>query len=205
MVVWSKLRPCRRSRGGPEKHAVLVEPPKGLKITREVDVAEQANLKVEIDLAPPPPKPVIAAAPTSELPVAPTTTASVAPAPSGVPDTPPGTGRSFLGPGIAFGVGGASLIVGAITGGLTIARMGEIRDLCGADNLCPAASRKQVDLEGAKGIGYVSTVAFVVAGVGAATGVVLFLLPSLSRGKAAPRQSTSVLLGPGSLSVKGAF
>ena len=181
----------------PGKHTITIEPPGAARITREVDLRETSVEKVDVDMAPPPPPKATVTA-TSTVATPPT----AAPISSGSPSSTPEAGRSFLGPAIAFGVGGAGLIAGAITGGMTLAKAGEIRDLCGGDLRCPEGTQSKVGLEGAKGIGYVSTVAFVVAGVGAGVGVVLLLLPA-SKKTEPPRAAITV--GPGTLGVKGAF
>jgi hypothetical protein len=166
----------------PGKHTITVEPPGAAKVTREVELKEKAAEKVRVDLAP-------------AAEAGPTATASSSSAPAG--------GRSLLLPAIAFGAGGAGLLVGAITGGMAFSRAGDIRKLCGDDLVCPESSRDKVDLEGAKGFGYASTVGFVVAGIGVAAGVALLLLP-IGKKKEEPARA-AVVVGPGFLGVKGTF
>lgn len=75
---------------------------------------------------------------------------------------------------VAFGVGGAGLVVGGITGLLALGKSGDLKDKCGADkNACPADS--QSDIDSYKSMGTISTIGFIVAGVGGATGLVLLL------------------------------
>ena len=109
---------------------------------------------------------------------------------------PPGPSR--LPAYIAFGVGGAGLVLGAITGGVAAGQMDGIAKACGADKLCPQGAA--ADLDATNTLANVSNVSFVVAGVGAAVGVTLLLLP---RGDSKPR--TSLVLGPSFVGVKGAF
>lgn len=179
-------------RMNPGKHALTIEPPNGQKIRREVDLRETSVETVEVDLAPPP---AVTAAPNA------TVALPIGSPPEGA-SSPPPPARSILGPAIAFGAGGAGLVVGAITGGMTLAKAGEIRALCGGDLDCPESARTKVGLDGAKGIGYVSTAAFVVAGVGAAVGVVLLVLPA-GKKDAPPR--AAVTAAPGFVGVRGAF
>jgi len=73
---------------------------------------------------------------------------------------------------VAIGVGGAGLIVGAITGGLAMGKHGELSDNC-TDGKCPAT--EQDNLDSFNTFGTVSTVGFIAGGVLAATGVVLLL------------------------------
>ena len=115
------------------------------------------------------------------------------------PAPPPGdTGRSWVGPGIAFGAGGAALVLGAVTGALTVTRMDEVRKTCGEGLMCPDDYRDEVD--GARTLGHVSTAGFIAAGVGAAVGVVLLVLPR----KKAPA-AVGLSLGPGFAGVKGVW
>jgi hypothetical protein len=84
---------------------------------------------------------------------------------------------------VAFGVGGAGLVVGAVTGLIASGKASDLKAKCGADkNTCPADS--QSDIDSYKSVGTISTIGFVVAGVGAVTGLVLLLT--------APKSSASV-------------
>ncbi len=185
----------------PGKYTIVVEPPGKAKVTRALDLKEGATEKVEVDLAPRPPQP------TTTTPVVPPLASTVGPvaAPSdtgGAVVSEPGTGRSIVGPAIAFGVGGAGLIVGAVTGGITFANAAEVRELCGGDLTCNKGQESEVNLEGRKGIGYVSTAAFVVAGAGALVGTLLLVL---SGGKKNEPAKAALSVGPGFITVKGAF
>jgi hypothetical protein len=73
---------------------------------------------------------------------------------------------------VAFGIGGAGLVFGAITGILAIGKHGDLSDKC-ANGTCPASS--QSDVDSYKTMGTLSTVGFIVAGVGGAAGLILLL------------------------------
>jgi len=73
---------------------------------------------------------------------------------------------------VAFGVGGAGLVVGSITGLLALGKAGDLKDKC-PDKSCPATEQDNVDSY--KSMGTISTVGFVVAGVGGAAGLILLL------------------------------
>lgn len=195
----------------PGKHVVTIEPPGAPAIRREVDLRESANEAIDVDLAPPaPPSPAPSVSVTAAVSVtpppppkapSPTATASAAPLTGGGPAAGnTDSGRSMLGPAIAFGVGGAGLVAGAITGGLSFGVAGDVKAKCGEGLVCPPDMRDQV--EQGKTFGYVSTVGFALAGAGAAVGVVLLLLPS---GKKAEPAKVGVAVGPTFLGVKGAF
>ena len=73
---------------------------------------------------------------------------------------------------VAFGVGGAGLVFGGITGILAIGKHGDLNDKC-PGGTCPASA--QSDVDSYKTMGTLSTVGFIVAGVGAAAGVILLV------------------------------
>jgi tetratricopeptide (TPR) repeat protein len=99
---------------------------------------------------------------------------------------------------LAFGAGGVGLVLGAITGGISLAQYGDVKKTC-SGTVCPESQRSAADA--GKALGYVSTVGFVLAGVGAAAGVTLLLVPI---GKSAPGHA-ELTLGPAFVGVKGAF
>jgi hypothetical protein len=74
---------------------------------------------------------------------------------------------------IAFGVGGAAAIGGAITGGLTLSRAEELKSECGGD-ACPSTSADALD--SARSLGNATDVLIAVAAVGIAAGVVLYFV-----------------------------
>lgn len=94
---------------------------------------------------------------------------SASAAPSGTPVTPPPE-RSRTPAYVAFGVAGAGLLVGAITGGLSLAMTSDLKKVC-LDNVCPESAWDKLDR--ANSLAHASTATLVIAGVAAATGVVL--------------------------------
>jgi hypothetical protein len=93
-------------------------------------------------------------------------------APAPAPDSADGSGLTVAG-AVLVAVGGAALVVGGITGGMTLSRAGDIEDTCGGD-VCPTTEEPTVD--DAKTLGNVSTAMLIVGGVVAATGVVLLVV-----------------------------
>jgi hypothetical protein len=92
------------------------------------------------------------------------------------PDVPEGKPRGSLVPaGIAFGIGAVGLGVGLATGLASMSKTSDLKSRCQGD-LCPAAD--QGEASSARGLGNASTVGFVVAGAGLATGVVMLVLRS---------------------------
>jgi len=83
---------------------------------------------------------------------------------------------------VAFGVGAAGLVVGGITGVIALGKSGDLKDKC-PDNNCPSTEQDNVDSY--KSVGTISTIGFIVAGVGGATGLVLLLTaPKSTQGSA---------------------
>lgn len=98
---------------------------------------------------------------------------------------------------IGFGAAAAGLAVGAVTGIAAFAATGTVKGEC-PQKACPPSARGDIDTSAA--LGWTSTVAFVVAGVGAALGVVgLALSPRVEVGPAAAR----LVLAPGAVGVEG--
>ena len=109
---------------------------------------------------------------------------------------------SYLG----FGVAGAGLIVGSVTGFLVVGKARELRNRC-PEKECPLATGPEVD--SAKTLGTVSTISFAVASAGAVVGVIgLFLGRSsgtASSSSGALRPSVSVFVGLSSAGLQGTF
>jgi hypothetical protein len=85
---------------------------------------------------------------------------------------------------VAFGVGGAGLVVGAITGIIAAGKAGDLNDKCPAGkSACP--STVQSDIDSYKSVATISTIGFIVAGVGGVAGVVLLLTAPKDNGAAA--------------------
>lgn len=147
------------------------------------------------------------AAPAALSPSAP---ATAGPSPA-MPDQPPAgpaaSGPSLL-PWIAFGVGGAGLIVGGVAGGLALGKHSDLSSACTGGS-CPAS--QQSNLDGYHTLGLVSTIGFIVAGVGAVTGVTLLLLQPKSDAAPPPPPAAGLhlhvvpVVGLGSVGAEGSF
>jgi hypothetical protein len=129
------------------------------------------------------------------------------PNPNPTPDKPitvdTKKGGSIL-PFVAFGVGGAGLLVGGITGFIAMGKKSDLDKAC-PNGTCPASA--QSDLDSYHSMGLISTIGFVVAGVGAAAGVILLVTQPKNP---PPTQATTKLqvtpyLGLGSVGAVGRF
>jgi hypothetical protein len=108
--------------------------------------------------------------------------------------------------GVAFGVGGAGVIAGAVTGVLALRKVSDAQKGCtapGPDGLRHCPMNNQAPAETARKLTTASTATFIVGGVGLAAGVVLAVLRP---GGGAPAKAGVVVdVGPGSIGVRGRF
>ena len=176
-------------------HHVVVASVGAARSEAAVDVVERDRRDVTLRLvvdgsagAPAPPPP--AAGPSAPTPESP-----AAPAPSrGIPTL------AWIG----FGVAGVGVVVGSVTGIMSISDKGSIQGQC-FGNRCPPSTYGSLD--SANTLATVSTVSFIVAGAGAALGVASFFL----RGDdaAPPSQAAGVHVSPwvgvGTLGARGTF
>jgi hypothetical protein len=103
---------------------------------------------------------------------------------------------------VAFGVGGAGLVLGAVTGVLAIGKHSTLATECPGGTCATGTS--QSDLSSYHTLGALSTVGFIVGGVGVAAGAVLwFVVPSTT--VHASTASVSPYVGPASAGVVGTF
>ena len=105
-------------------------------------------------------------APTTAPTPPPTTVAAL-------PEPPPNKGSGQKTAGfVALGIGGAGLVVGGVTGVMAMSKNKTANDACPNDGAC--ASQAAVDANSsAKSLATISTVGFIVGGVGLAAGIVL--------------------------------
>jgi len=148
--------------------------------------------------APAPPAPVgavqAAAAPTA------------APAASPAAQTPPSSGKRSALPWVALGIGGAGLVFGGITGLLAVGDHSTLANNCN-NGTCPPS--QDGNLSSYHTMGLLSTVGFIVGGVGAAAGVVLLLAQPGGDSATPPSGATGMQIAPaiglGSLGAVGTF
>jgi hypothetical protein len=102
---------------------------------------------------------------------------------------------------IGFGVAGAGVLVGGITGFVALSKSHDLKDQCAPNGDC-VSSESHDTYDASKRFGTISTIAFIVGGVGAVVGVAGLLTNEPDR----PRDVTAtVVVGPGSVGVAGTF
>jgi hypothetical protein len=89
------------------------------------------------------------------------------------PDAEPAKGLSPV-VYVGLAVGGAGVLVGSVTGLLSLSRASKAKEGCHPDRSCDASS--QPDIDASRTLADVANVSFVIGGVGAAVGVVAWLL-----------------------------
>jgi hypothetical protein len=126
----------------------------------------------------------------------PTPARATAPVVTEAPPSRPGSTQRTLA-FVALGVGGAGLLVSAITGGMVASRHGDLEGSCNDRDECDPA--RQSDIDSYNSLRSVSSITLVAGGVLAATGVTLLLT--------APRRSehAELLLHGTSLRLRGRF
>jgi hypothetical protein len=102
-----------------------------------------------------------------------------------------------------FGVAGVGVVLGTITGIASVAQTSSLKDRC-PNGLCPASA--QGDLDTANALATTSTIAFVIAGVGAAVGVIgLLVAPKHHAEQPATGRRVEPWIGAGSAGLRGEF
>jgi hypothetical protein len=135
--------------------------------------------------------------------VAATPVPTPAPAAPTTPDLTPSESPSKarkIAPWVAFGVGGAGLVLGGITGILAMGKHSTLAGECKPDCTTPTA---QSDLSSYHTIGAVSDVGFILAGVGGAVGAILLV----TQPRAVPTTGLRIVptVGLGTLGATGSF
>jgi len=168
----------------PGKHIVTARAPGFVGARVEITVAERAVLPVALllDLD----------APASPPMVTPVT-----------PVTPPQRQVSLL-VYLGFGIGAAPLLVGAVTGGLSLSKTSSLATRCDAAKRCAAGSAGASDLDAAATLANISNITLAVGVAGMVTGIVGLVLSREDR-HAVPTMAIAPVIGPGTLGVAGVF
>ncbi len=177
----------------PGHHVIVGKNADGISKTEDIDLVER-DVK-DVELLVPVAKPAVVTAPLEQP--------KVVYGPTEAPSRRSATANVMVWGG--FGLAAVGVVVGGVTGMMTLKKAGEVKDQC-ENGIC--APQAQSDLDGAKTLGQISTISFVVAGVGAAIGVVGLLLPRTSAQTAlhfGEARRTSLYVGPGGAALGGTF
>src|SRR5262249_9765520 len=93
---------------------------------------------------------------------------------------------------VAFGVGGAGLVFGGVTGLMALGKHGDLEGRCPGGK-CPTDASDDVDSY--KTVGTLSTVGFIVGAVGVAAGAVLWFTAPTQESAAAPSKTHTAASG----------
>jgi hypothetical protein len=160
-LVLSEGRPS-----DPGTHQVMATAEGFLPVTVNVSLAEGETKEIAVTLQPAP-KPVVVSV-TNPSPAA---VSDNPPPPPPEPAPPPPSRVPML---VAFGVGAAGLVTGAVSGGLALGAHDTLNKDCGpAKTSCSEADRSKISEQNTEA--WVANVGFGVAIVGAAVGTVLLL------------------------------
>ncbi len=178
----------------PGKHVVVASAEHFSRESKEVMVAEAAQVPVAIAL-----KPVsepAAAAPTTPVPGTTTATATTSPTPT---PSPPAKSNTLAYVGI--GVGAVGIAVGSVAGVLSLSKTSSAKEHCTGDR---CSSEARADLDSSLLLANVSNIGFGVGVVGAAIFVVAIL--TADSAPAAPRAGTlTPTFGLGGSGLRGSF
>jgi hypothetical protein len=173
----------------PGKHAIVAWAEHFSRETKEVTVAEAAQVPVAITIKP------VADAPAAKPPIA--TGTPVTPA-SGPPPAKKGNTLAYVG----LGVGAVGLAVGTVAGVLSLSKTSSAKEHCTGDRCSREA---QSDLDSSLLLANVSNVGFGVGVVGAAI-FVISILTADSAAAAAPRTGgVTPVFGAGGAGMQGTF
>ncbi len=169
----------------PGVHTITIAAGDGRTRTRKVQLAEGSESPITIDLG----------APSAAAPDPPAAIDPPPPEPAAAP------GGSFVPAGVAFGVGALGLGIGLATGAVSLAKVSDVKQRC-EGTLCLRADGANAD--SARALATASTVGFVVAGLGVATGAVLLVVRRRT-GVTQPPPAVEASIGPASLLLRGVF
>jgi hypothetical protein len=162
----------------------------------ETPVALEKNPNAVVASPPPPPPPP---PPGNDHPPPPVVPGGEQPAPSSFP--------SYL-PWAALGVGGAGLVLGTITGVVAMGKHSDLAKVCGGGT---CGSDQQSNVDSYHSMATLSTVGFIVGGVGVAGGVVMLLIRPSSPSSSPPPPvgafpvRVTPVVGLGSVGAVGTF
>jgi hypothetical protein len=195
----------------PGSHVVKVSADGFKSAEKKFDVGEGASVDAPITMekdgssaavTPPPVVPPTTTTTTTTPPGTDTTTTATTPP----PDADTGARASSTGSKtlayVAFGVGGAGLITGGITGILAMGKKSDLDKQCNGGT-CPASA--QSDVDSYHSMGLISTIGFAVGIVGVGAGIYFLVTSPKSEPAPAMKAGITPFIGPGSIGAFGRF
>ena len=197
LMAWRKLNPG---------HHDIVAHASASEKHEDVTVRERDKKEIVLDFSAPAPV-AVGATPGAADTTTPDLTASTSPPPpqADTADTTPSSVPWKTIEIAGFGVGAVGIIVGSITGIMSISDTNSAKAFCNSNNLCDP--RAHDDIASAKSTGTVSTIAFVVGGVGVAVGVVSLVMNGRTHHDAPPPAAARIepWIGAGTAGLRGVF
>ncbi len=179
----------------PGEHTVEASAPGYLTATTKVRLTEGGNDSVALTLEPDPNAPKK----TDPAPIVPVTAPPPNPQPDRPPPPPPQEEPSRVPAYAALGVGVVGVGIGTVFGVMASSKKGDLEDRC-PNKICTTDPAD--DIDSGKTLGTVSTVGFIVGGVGLIAGAYLFLTAGPKR---TATTKVSPFVGLGSAGVTGRF
>ena len=126
------------------------------------------------------------------------------PAPAAAPVADAGSGSIYKPLAIgAFAVGGAGLVLGAVTGVVALGKHSDLKTECPSGSCDTTAS--QSTLSSYKTMGALSTAGFIIGGAGVGGGVLLLVLAPKSPSPAKTGTTVQPYIGFGTVGARGTF
>lgn len=170
----------------PGQRVVVVEAPGFRSETREIDLVEQQHEVIQVALEVDPNAKVAPPDPSGS-------TERAVDEDAGLPLT--------VATWVGFGVGGAGLILGGVTGAIVLSRTSDLEGRCGGTS-CPASEQEAHDTT--QTLANVSNAGFVLGAVGVAVGTTALILDLTGDDEASDRAFTPIL-SPGFVGLHGRF
>ncbi len=204
----------------PGKRVVSAKNAEGGEVKGDVELAERDAKEVELTLPPGREAPTATSGPSN----APSSSSSTSAPPRKIAgfgndgDTGPMGERTPLAEGLIYGGLGLAAVgvaVGTVTGVLTFSKASDVDPQC-ANDICDPKAKN--DLDSARTLASISTIGFIAGGVGAAVGLVGFVLPRRPAhaktaaaiswdwsGRALRGEAAQLTIGPAGAGLGGSF
>ncbi len=189
-VDGSPAKPGERKAVNPGDRVVKGSAPGFRPAEEKVTVKEGADSKVTLKLEKDTPK----EAPKVEAPVVPE---------EPPPPAPKGSSGLRTAAWISAGVGVAGLAVGGVFGFLAKGKHDDLKSNCLNGELCPMSQKSNID--SFKSNANISTIGFIVGGVGVVASIPLFIASRPSKDAPPPSTSAFLTFSPSSVAVSGSF